>query len=277
MSWRDAAAQEKRLRDWQDGRLRHYESHVAEFARCGCADVTALLYYYRRPEEVASTFRYSQCAIYETWRCCGIMRTVIVTNAMSEQVAALQGRFPDHVEVQLEPSLLPGSVDSLSEDCLSKLHSRFCTKYVLTIQDDGFPLRSGLERFVGKYDFVGAPFRRRRLVSLAAGLLTGIWPSNGGFSLRSKRICEGAAEAWIRYRQTHTPRPGCYCDAYYTEIFPRLFPEYRRRHVFANSFAAARFSHDGCFSENAAVSPFGFHNSKGFCEVLDLQEDRSHG
>ena len=65
---------------------------------------------------------------------------------------------------------------------------------VLTVQDDGFLLRRGLEaRFCGKYDYVGAPWAEcdanRDLVHLANPALVG----NGGLSLRNvaamQKIC----------------------------------------------------------------------------------------
>lgn len=84
------------------------------------------------------------------------MKTVIVTNDSHRCVTDFAGRF-DNVEVQVESGLIPGKLESMSIDCLGRLHTRFATPYVLTVQDDGFPLWRGLDEFVGKYDYVGAP------------------------------------------------------------------------------------------------------------------------
>jgi len=77
-------------------------------------------------------------------------------------------------------------INAYSHFCLRDLSKHFDTDYVLIFQDDGFAMNPDLwnDEFL-KYDYVGAP-----------------WPDylewngtkyrvgNGGFSLRSKRLCE---------------------------------------------------------------------------------------
>ena len=154
--------------------------------------VTVLAYYFRSLKDDGVEFRPLSHAIRETWKHCGRLNTVLVVNEKLPSVVAFAAEH-ENVEIQIEPSLKPGDIQSMSNDCNGKLHTRFNTPYVLIVQDDGYPLRSGLEKFVGKYDFIGAPYIRDVWwKNLICGVM-GCWVQNGGLSLRSKRICEAAA------------------------------------------------------------------------------------
>jgi len=80
-----------------------------------------------------------ECAVLETWRHCGRLKTVIVADAMSDGLEALVSRQVGAIEVQIEPALEPGNLHSMSVDCNSRLHRRFSTDYVLIVQDAVFP------------------------------------------------------------------------------------------------------------------------------------------
>ncbi|HEX6827260.1 MAG TPA: DUF5672 family protein [Nitrospiraceae bacterium] len=66
-----------------------------------------------------------------------------------------------------------------SNFCVRDLHRHFDTSHVLVIQADGYALNGGAwtDEFL-KYDYIGAPWQQWALVG------------NGGFSLRSKKLCE---------------------------------------------------------------------------------------
>lgn len=231
--------------------------------------VTVLLYFFRRSEDVERWWPLSEQALRETWRHCGLLKTVVVTDCESEPLRAFSSRHPN-VTIQVECVLCPGDVDSLSVDCNARLFQRFDTDYVLTVQDDGFPLRPGLEKFVGKYDFIGAPWRRKNLLGLAAGTLLRDWPMNGGFSLRSRRFCRLVAENWkAKYSQEEykTSRHGD--DIFCTMTLPRENRRFQREMSWPNCFVASSFSYEASFRENRTKNPLGFHGATAFCELLD--------
>ena len=210
------------LASWQRGRLDTIHSGRTDYGN-GRDDVTVLTYYWgASPDNNEARFFRIESAFRETWLHCGAMRSVIVTDKVTPEVSRFAGDFPQ-VEVQIEPSLIPGSLDSMSFDCDSRLDTRFQTKYLLIIQDDGFPLQSGIERFLGIYDFIGAPYVRDRFISrFFAGILN-FWTSNGGFSIRSHRMCEMAAYYWrSKYCNFKGDVHWLGEDAYYTETLPVL-------------------------------------------------------
>ena len=151
-------------------------------------DKVTILAYYFRPKAGSDTgFLPLEHAIRETWKHCGYLKTVIVSNERLPPADAFAAKNIN-VEIQVEPSLIPGNIQSMSDDCNGKLYSRFSTPYVLIIQEDGYPLRQGLEEFVGKYDFIGAPYIRDIWWKNLVCGICGYWVQNGGFSLRSKRM-----------------------------------------------------------------------------------------
>ena len=222
--------------------------------------VTVLAYHFWGCDGYDAAFAKVEHAFRETWRHCGRLKSVLVVNETApcvEQFAAEN----DNVEVQVEPSLVPGKIFTMSADMNGKLYSRFETPYVLIIQNDGYPLRAGLEEFVGKYDFIGAPYVRiswwRNMICRALGY----WMSNGGFSLRSKRICEMAASYWPGYARFH-PSDKTVEDLYYTKTLPLGHPGYRFKYKIAPNTAAIRFSYDALVPQPVKEMPFGFHRAK---------------
>lgn len=255
------------LHQWQRARLAAYGEDFPDF-RKGPTDVTALAYFFRPSETAENHFPHVKCAVLETWRLCGWLKTVFVVHEPTRPVVEFANRFPDWVEIQVEPGLrprTPGDVASMSRDCISKLHERFATRDLLIVQDDGFPLRPGLEKFLGKWDWIGAPWTgaddwiTRRL------LKTSNLVGNGGFSLRSKNICQEASRLW---KAGWHHLPSCYLmqeDIFFTRFLPRWSRSYRERIRIAPPEDAARFS-----LEKTAVPdelPFGFHSAEAFVKL----------
>lgn len=254
------------LRKWQKKLLANYGS-APHFDKVGPSNVTTLCYFYRSAEKVPETFPYTICAIYETWRQCGLLKTNLIVNEPSPPIVQFQRQYAQWVSIQVEPNLTPGSVDVMSIDCNSKLHTRFNTPYVLIIQDDGFPLRPGLERFLGKYDYLGSPFRRRNLIGRTAALLLRHCPANGGFSLRTKKICQLASEYWHRHYASELFTPAQIEDIFYTDTLTKRFLSYRLRTRIADPLTASDFCYDGCVPENLIPTPFGFHSARAFATL----------
>ena len=247
----------------QDYTLRAAEDRGETF-REGPANVTALAYFFRDEASFDAKFVHLAGAILETWRHCGKMKTVVVANRVGGALARFAARYP-WVEVQVEPSLVPGRLSTMSVDCDMRLYARFTTPYVLIIQDDGFPLRDGLDEFVSAgYDYIGAPFVRH-----ATWFDWYPYPDwcvgNGGFSLRSRRICRAAARY---YRRWFAKLPCLWTlvgdDTFYCKTL-RVFPSYRRRFRFAPPDVAGRFSieHNEAFGSQGG-KPLGFHSLAGW-------------
>ena len=252
-----------KLVEWQKSRLETVHLNRTEY-ETGRDDVTVLAYFFSDTAASATAFSRIECAIRETWLHCGMMRTVLVVNERMPCVDAFAARFP-MVSVQQERSLIVGDISTMSVDCNSKLHSRFVTPYVLVVQDDGFPLRPGLDEFVGKYDFIGAPYIRDSWWRNAICRVFNYWVQNGGFSLRSKRICEAAAECWPRYATALANRPELAEDLYYTQFLPRHESGYRKAFKLATNRESLRFSWDAYVPIPPPDSgPFGFHRKISF-------------
>ena len=257
------------LRNWQDKQLIRHRNWPSP-APLGPSNVTILTFFFRNPAQVEQHFPYCACAIYETWRHCGMMKTVIVADSISEPLKEFSERHQPWVEIQEDPSLVPGDVNSMSLNCCATLGSRFHTEYVLIVQDDGFPLRQGLDDFLGKYDFIGSPWRRNIPIVRLVGSFLRHWPSNGGFSLRSKRICEAAA-CYFERDWKNVPYCDDLCeDMFFTKTLPEHVFSYRFRFNVANVKISSTFAYEGQVPANCLPGdriPFGFHTPRAFREL----------
>ena len=230
------------------------------------ADVTVLLYYWaKNPLEV--DFRPFECALRETWLQCGMLPTTIVANEPFPFLRQFAETFAPFVRIDLAPELVPGDLSTMSADMNGHLAEHFDTPWVLVVQEDGFPLRRGLDEFVGKWDFIGAPYVRDKWWTRAAASLLGCWVSNGGFSLRSKAICECAA-ALVRDGKSHgSPRRGYETaeDVFYTRTLPLSS---RCRFRIADTRSALTFSWDDIVPIPKPINlPFGFHRTSSFISL----------
>lgn len=223
--------------------------------------VTILIYTFPKPGAEEDAFAKIAAAIERTWRQVGRLKTVIVA---SHRFAAVERFVADHgeVELQVEPTVVPGNIKTMSMDCIKRLHTRFTTPYVLIIQDDGFPLRSGLEEFLGKCDFYGAPiisdgWKRK----LAYGLAFGSF--NGGFSLRTKRLCEYASRMWNRvFSKVFSEDSRWLGEDFYYTTWLKLLPMTWFKFRFPSEQEAFRFAFDnlgGLVTCPTDLKPFGAH------------------
>lgn len=257
------------LADWQRRRLDTVHANRTDYG-AGRPDLTVLTYYWGADADRPDTqFFRIESAVRETWLQCGLTKTVIVTDRPTREMLAFAALFPQ-VEIQTEPSLVAGSLYSMSVDCNSRLRDRFDTPYVLTVQDDGFPLRPGIDEFIGKWDFIGAPYVRDKLPQRIIARLLNYWVMNGGFSLRSKRICALAAELWPKFSHLgHCTATSD--DIYYTETLIMKSFRYGRTMKLADNRHALRFSYDDVVPFTLSAIPFGFHRATTFETI------RKHG
>lgn len=225
-------------------------------------EVTVLAYHFWAKEGYEDAFAKVRHAFEETWRHCGKLKSVLVVNETAPCVARFAAENPN-VEVQIEPSLVPGKIFSMSADMNGKLHERFHTPYVLVIQNDGYPLRPGLEDFVGKYDFIGAPYVGLQWWKRLVAWLTNYHVQNGGFSLRSHAICEAAAKYWNKKYHSLGDCNATSEDIFYTGTLVKKERRYRRAFRLATSRESLRFSWDGSVPiPRPKGLPFGFHGAR---------------
>lgn len=182
------------LRKWMQDNLPILRS--ADYQRSHIEDVTVVAYYYKKDkEEMDSSFWRTEFAFLQTFKTQGLLPSVLVVNTPTRYIESFCDKYS--IMLQVEKSLVAGQLKPLALDLVGNLHLRFDTPCVLTIQDDGFPMRQGLEEFVGKWDYIGAPWVKH-------ATYYDLYPTkyrvgNGGFSLRSKRLCEVASSVYKKW------------------------------------------------------------------------------
>ena len=110
---------------------------------CRHPGVTALIYCFPREGQSFDPFEF---ALRQTWEVLGALPTVVVASRAGVVPEAFARAFG--MEVQIEPSLTPGDVATMSRDCLTRLWRRFRTPRVLIVQEDGWPVRDELDAFL---------------------------------------------------------------------------------------------------------------------------------
>ena len=161
------------------------------FAPAERPDALTLIAYTFHADE--SRFARVEFGILQTWRTIGKYPLVIVVDRETKPVRDFADRHADACRVVLSPDLKAGDPASMNYDCIVNMHRYFKTPYCLIVQDDGFPIRGGVEEFIGKWDYVGAPFVRDKPWQFIADLML-INVENGGFCMRSRRCCEATAQ-----------------------------------------------------------------------------------
>ena len=232
-------------------------------------EVTVLAYHFWKEEGYDEAFARIEHAFKETWRHCGLLKSVLVVN----EIAPCVERFANensNVEVQVEPSLIPGKIFSMSADMNGKLYTRFKTPYVLIIQNDGYPLRNGLEDFIGKFDFIGAPYVGLQWWKTLIAWLANYNVQNGGFSLRSRAICEMAAKYWNGKYHVLGDCNAASEDIFYTGTLIKKERRYRKAFRLASSRESLAFSWDAIVPINKPKEiPFGFHGDSSRIRLME--------
>lgn len=247
------------LAEWQKARLATVHAGRKDYG-VGRDDVTVLSYYWGATADSPDTqFYRMEVAFRETWLHCGMLHSVIVTDCPTKEVECFAENFPN-VEIQIEPTLVPGRLFTMSADMNGRLFTRFKTPYVLIIQNDGYPIRTGMEDFVGKYDFIGAPYIGLQWWKQLISYVTNYRVQNGGFSLRSRAICEAAAYYWNEKYHKLGDCIESAEDIFYTSTLIKKERKYRRTFRLATSKESLAFSWDALVPiPQPDKLPFGFH------------------
>ena len=235
----------------------------------GSADITVITYIYGGADYINDHFYEIENAVRETWYHFGFLKTVVVTSEATPTIQKFCVTFGELVRVDICRSLIGGDLYAYSRDCIQHLHERFSTPYMLFIHPDGFPLRNGIEDFVGKYDYIGAPWPAGKDDWLGRLLLSQEnFVGNGGFSLRSHSICEAAAY-W--YKRGFKLIPNIflmYEDYFFTRVLTKYVSSYRNRFNIAPPAEAAKFALEK-FEARPTVAPLGFHSAMAFQRLTD--------
>ena len=256
------------LAEWQLRRLRSVHANCSSYAK-GPDDITVLTYYWGAEAENPDTQFYRiESAFRETWLHCGMMKSVIVTDKPTLAMEHFASDFPA-VDIQVEPSLVPGDIFTMSRDCNGSLERRFDTKYLMIIQDDGFPLRPGISDFLGQWDFIGAPYVRDMFLARARARLLNLWVANGGFSIRTHFMCEMAADYWRKKWHVCNDPAIVGEDAYYTSTLLKHEWKYTRTMKMADNRSALKFAYDIIVPQPIKELPFGFHRAETFVDFLN--------
>ncbi|MBQ3344518.1 MAG: hypothetical protein IJG84_21645 [Kiritimatiellae bacterium] len=248
------------LIEWQ--RLNIESLRKESYADSKIRNVTVIAYYFQSEKEFDYSFWRTEFSLLKTFQTQGIMPAVLVTNLKTDALMSFCARF--HIEVQIAENLVPGKIKTLALDMVENLHARFATDYALIVQDDGFPMRPGLEEFVGKWDYVGAPWVRHVTYYDIYPADYGV--GNGGFSLRSKRLCKTVSSYYVKYFRW---MPYWWYlmgdDTFYCKTLRFWFPSFRKRFQWASKDEASRFSVECDVGYNLkSVRPLGFHGKEGW-------------
>lgn len=256
------------LRTWQAERLA--QDRELPVPAHGPSEVTLLAYHFRPADRSDEYFAYLECAIRETWRRCGFLHTVIVTNQPTEAMKTFAEPFGIQVEIQVEPTLVPGKPETMSMDCNGRLFKRFATPYVLIVQDDAFPIRPGLGAFLDSGDFWGAPMAGTSWWSRFWSRAFNSHAMDGGFSLRRRALCNQVAQEWrLRYADVPFRRAQHADGVFPTKTLPEKSFSYRHSVTFPLPDHARDFSFDGTGSLKGRVPPFGFRGAHAFKILKD--------
>ncbi len=258
------------LRKWQSDRVDFLLKN--SFISQSPSGLTFLTYHFWGKEKSDEMFIFTQHSLLETWLHCGIGPSVIVTNENERCIEEFASRFAPYVSVRVSRNLKPGSVPSMSFDCNENLHEYFSDGYVLIVQDDGFPIRHGIDKFLGKYDYIGAPFIRNTPKTRIFNLWPAFAVGNGGFSLRSHKACEMAARVHKRFfrkfpQAVYPMRE----DVFFCIVMPLLSRRYRKSVRFADIQAASEFSYESIYGPVMETQPFGFHGARSFAALYDAK------
>ena len=244
------------LIEWQQQNIESLRGK--SFAVSPIRNVTVVAYYFREANGFDSGFWRTEFAFLKTFQTQGLMPAVLVVNRSSPAIERFCEKYS--ISVQIAENLVPGRLKTLALDLVANLHERFDTPYVLTIQDDGFPMRSGLEEFVGKWDYVGAPWVHH-------STYFDLYPykycvGNGGFSLRSKRLCEVASRI---YRKWFSHLPYWWYvmgdDVFYCKTLRFWFRSAVRGMKWPTLEEASRFSIERNEDFIPRQPPLGFHEN----------------
>ncbi len=230
-------------------------------------NVTAVAYFFWDDDRIESLFYTIESAFLVTRFVCGALPCLLIANRATPRMEAFCAA--NAVRLQIDPTLT-GGVPRMNIDCVETLHTRFDTEFAMIVQSDGFPLRSGLKAFVGPYDYIGAPWGRASWYTNLLFPHPRYCVGNGGFTVRSKRLCELASQVYRKYGRRLPYSYFVADDVFYCKTLPRFNRTCRRTMRYAPPDVAGRFSFEANLDFYASENdmPLGFHSARGFERIL---------
>jgi hypothetical protein len=205
---------------------------------------------------------------------CGALPVVLVVNRVTPRLEKMVDDWG--IRLMVEPNMKGGggNVRDLNRDAVANLHNRFETDYVLTFQNHAFPVRPTLPDFIGKYDYIGAPWVFGKDDWITRFLLPHrLDVGNGAFTLRSRRLCETAAYYFRKYRRL--PHSYLFNDDYFIcKTLPSWERQYRKTIQIAPPDVAASFSLEDNIDLHTRLHarPFGFHGASAFQQLMNERQ-----
>ena len=253
--------------EWQAERLER-DCDFPEPA-AGPSEVTVVAHFAPGGGDRAAACLRLQCALRETWRNCGFLRTVVVADAETPSLSEFASKFGPRFEIAIEPSIRSGRPADVAADRAARLPDRFRTGWVLVVSEDAFPVRPGLGSYIDRFDFVGAPHPLSQAwIARAAASLFGVRAMDGAFSLRTRSLCLRVADAW-KSRMAGKPVPADFDDGLFaTSYLPSHSLSFRRDLRLPTFSEAHRFAHRTPGSVSQSNVPFGFSGIDAFLPLL---------
>ena len=211
-------------------------------------------------------------AILMTWRHCGRLPVSLIVNRITNRLDMMASEWG--IRIILKPELKGGGGNGkeLNRNAILHLAEWFDTEYVMTFQDHAIPIRPGLEEFIDKWDYLGAPWPFD-----ADDLITRILlprrghVGNGAFTLRSRNLCERVG---YYYRKHFRFFPHCYLfndDYFIGKTLPSWEWNYTKEVRIAPPEIAARFAleNNRQLQDQIGVLPLGFHGPDAFTYLME--------
>ena len=250
------------LSEWRKQKIQDLRKMV--FEPSARQDVTVLIYHFWNMPESSQRFEEVEFSIFQTWRWCGKLPVKIITNNVCPEMSAFASQWGGVTPV-VSPRLRPGMITSMSLDMVGYLAEYFDTEFVLIVQNDGFPLRSGFDEFVGPYSYCGPIFTRESRVKPWTDKIFQCSIGNGGFCLRRHDICVEANRLWKKWRWLINGTGWMTDDTCYCITFRVLSQKYRKMMRFPSRENARRFGYDRVAGVPVPHAlPFGFHGANSF-------------
>ena len=242
---------------------------MRSFSESKYSNVTALQYYFYEEAKLDAGFYRVEYSFLSAFDKLGVLNSVLIVNKATDLIRKFCDKYS--VSLQIEEKLRVGSSKSLCIDIISNMHKRFSTEYLLMIQPDGIVAESNLGDFLGKYDYIGAPWGGRS-----------VWydfysprkysVGNGGFSLRSHEICSAASARYGKFWR-HLPYFWTIMgdDVFFCKTLPFFDRSYAAKYKIAPPEEAAKFSVEHMTEYHRNLKRvFGFHAEVGFENYLKI-------
>lgn len=235
-------------------------------------DVTMLTPWLWRDERFDALLDNLLAAILMAWWACGRLPVVLLVNRVTPKLLRLADEWGMSLQVDETLKGGGGNGKDLNRESIENLANRFATDHILTFQHHAFPIRPTLLDFLGKYDFIGAPWVFGKDDWITRFLLPRRGDvGNGAFSLRTRKLCETTSRY---YQRRYKYLPHCYLvndDYFIGKTLPSLERRYRETIRIAPPEAAATFALEDNVALHEALHarPFGFHGPVAFARLMD--------